>query len=131
MRFPTLIIAFALALSLSSPGTAWGADFEKGLAAWLKEDYATALQKWEPLAEQGHADAQFQLGNAYYLGQGVPQNYEEAAKWLRLAAEQGTAPLNSFWEVRIILDTALFKIISTPTCGSIFRRQAGMRRRLS
>ena len=27
----------------------------------------------------------------YTFGQGVPQNYTEAAKWYRLAAEQGNA----------------------------------------
>ena len=91
MKFPTLIIAFALALSLLSSGAAWSADFEKGWHAYDKGDYATALQEWKPLAEQGHARAQFALGNAYYLGRGVPQNHEEGVKWLRLAAEQGHA----------------------------------------
>ncbi|GAB7221611.1 hypothetical protein VoSk93_08230 [Vibrio owensii] len=42
-------------------------------------------------AEQGDADAQFNLGVIYYRGKGVPQNYQEAAKWLRKAAEQGDA----------------------------------------
>ena len=42
-------------------------------------------------AEQGDAWAQFNLGNAYYNGKGVPQDYKEAVKWFRLAAEQGNA----------------------------------------
>jgi len=42
-------------------------------------------------AEQGEADAQFSLGLSYDIGQGVPQNYSEAAKWYRRAAEQGHA----------------------------------------
>ena len=33
--------------------------------------------------------AQFNLGNAYYDGTGVPQNKTEAVKWFRLAAAQG------------------------------------------
>jgi len=44
-----------------------------------------------PLAEQGHAVAQFSLGVMYRKGQGVSQNYKTAAKWFRLAAEQGDA----------------------------------------
>jgi TPR repeat protein len=40
-------------------------------------------------AEQGNANAQYNLGNAYYLGQGVPQDYTQAAVWYRKAAEQG------------------------------------------
>jgi hypothetical protein len=42
-------------------------------------------------AEQGHAEAQSQLGWCYYSGQGVPQDYVEAVKWYRKAAEQGDA----------------------------------------
>ncbi len=42
-------------------------------------------------AEQGDAEAQFKLGVMYEEGEGVPQDDEEAVKWLRLAAEQGHA----------------------------------------
>ena len=40
-------------------------------------------------AEQGDVDAQFQLGVAYDLGRGLPENDPEAARWYRLAAERG------------------------------------------
>lgn len=40
-------------------------------------------------AKMGDSKAEFYLGNAYYKGKGVPQNYEKAAFWWRLAAEQG------------------------------------------
>ena len=43
------------------------------------------------LAEQGDADAQAKLGRMYTTGEGVPQDYVEAAKWWRKAAEQGDA----------------------------------------
>lgn len=33
--------------------------------------------------------AQHNLGNCYYKGDGVEQNYEEAVKWYRNAAKQG------------------------------------------
>ena len=35
--------------------------------------------------------AQFSLGQMYFYGNGVPQDYQEAAKWFRRAAEQGDA----------------------------------------
>ena len=57
-----------------------------------KRDYATALREFEPLAKQGHARAQTNLGWMYDKGLGVPQNYETAVKWYTLAAEQGYAP---------------------------------------
>ena len=39
-------------------------------------------------AEQGNADAQFELANFYSWGYGVPQDDEEAVRWYRMAAEQ-------------------------------------------
>ena len=40
------------------------------------------------LAERGHADTAFQLGIAY-VQKGVEEDYAEAVRWFRLAAEQG------------------------------------------
>jgi len=40
-------------------------------------------------AEAGDAEAQLNLGFRYHDGEGVPQDYAEALKWLRMAAEQG------------------------------------------
>ena len=42
-------------------------------------------------AEQGDAAAQFDLGDRYFNGEGVPQDYGEALRWYRLAADQGHA----------------------------------------
>lgn len=70
---------------------AFSADFKKGLDAYDKGDYVTALNEWRPLAEQGDAATQFYLGFIYGKGEGVVQDYQEAVKWYRLAAEQGHA----------------------------------------
>jgi TPR repeat protein len=50
-----------------------------------------ALAACRRLAEQGNAGAQRNLGFAYELGQGVPQDYGEAVKWFHKAAAQGLA----------------------------------------
>ena len=42
-------------------------------------------------ADQGYADAQFNLGKMYEHGQGVPQSAKAAAVWYRKAADQGDA----------------------------------------
>jgi hypothetical protein len=67
------------------------ADYQKGLDAYNAGDYATAMKEWRPLAEQGNADAQYNLGFMYSNGNGVPQDDVEAMKWYRLAADQGYA----------------------------------------
>ena len=40
-------------------------------------------------AEQGDAEAQYNLGLIYRTGEGVPQDDAEAVHWYRLAADQG------------------------------------------
>ena len=73
--------------------------WDKGNAAYEKGDYATALRKWQPLAEQGDAKAQHLLGHIYEQSVGrlrhkelnVPQDYNMAVQWFRRAAEQGHA----------------------------------------
>lgn len=80
------LMAVLLAMVPSGPA---GADFEAGLAAFYRFDYSTALKEWRPLAEAGDPDAQYQLGIMYYRGEGVMQDYREAAAWYQGAAEQG------------------------------------------
>jgi TPR repeat protein len=40
-------------------------------------------------AEQGHGEAQHNLGTSYYYGNGVKKNHREAKKWLQKAERQG------------------------------------------
>ncbi len=83
----TLATAFHCLL-LATPA---GAHFYEGLAAYKRGDYATALRAWRPLAEQGFAPVQYNLGLMYENGRGVPQDDAEARRWYWKAAEQGHA----------------------------------------
>ena len=80
------LLALAI-MALAVPAIA--GPFEDGFAAADSGDYATAMRMWRPLADQGVADAQFNLGFMYANGEGVPQDDAEAVKWYRKAAEQG------------------------------------------
>jgi len=66
-----------------------GTDFEVGVEAWGRGDYDTALQEFRPLAEQGHAQAQVNLGIMSSQGRGVPKDYVQAHRWHTLAASRG------------------------------------------
>jgi uncharacterized protein len=83
------IIYLTIVIALGTTGTSWGADYQKGVAAYISGDYVTALREWSPLAQLGDARAQFQVGALYDSGEGVPQNYKIAMKWFTHAAEQG------------------------------------------
>ncbi len=61
------------------------------ITAISKQDYTTALKLLRPLADQGDADAQSNLGHMYAHGQGVTNDDAEAVKWYRKAADQGNA----------------------------------------
>jgi hypothetical protein len=86
-----LSLVFAVLWLALSPESADAQDFEKGLAAARAGDFAAAVSEWRPLAEDGHIEAQFNLGAVYEAGQGVPEDPAEAAGWYALAAGQGHA----------------------------------------
>ncbi len=87
MRWARLVLAVVVVLVAAPACT----DYEAGVEAYQRGDYATALTKFRPLAQQGDARAQYKLGLIYSKGQGVPQDYAEALYWYRQAAEQGDA----------------------------------------
>jgi uncharacterized protein len=91
MRKLTAILCLTVAVLFGSAGLSWSADFEKGVTAADKGDYATALREFRTLAEHGHARAQTLLGMMYNEGIGIPQDQKTAVKWYRLAAEHGHA----------------------------------------
>ena len=84
-------VLLALSLCCTLAPQAGAAGFDEAAAAYLKNDYATALRVLQPLATQGDASAQSFLGMLYDTGQGVPQDYKEAVRLFRLAADQGNA----------------------------------------
>ena len=55
----------AIAVSTVMIGVVFAGPLEDGDTAYQRGDYATALQLWRPLAEQGNADAQLNLGVMY------------------------------------------------------------------
>jgi TPR repeat protein len=86
LQFPV-----ALGLSLVCFVVPVWADYQAGMDANNRGDYATALREWRPLAEQGDARAQCSLGLLYENGDGVPRDYAKARQWYEKAAAQGEA----------------------------------------
>ena len=64
-------------------------NYQDGKRAYLQGDYATALEKFEPLAESGHVESQYYLGVIYEQGRGVAKDRKAAIKWYLKAAEHG------------------------------------------
>ena len=83
-----LQLLLVLGLLLGTQAIVKADQLDEGEAAYNAGNYQKALEIFKPLAEQGDARAQYNLGVVYDEGEGVPQDYTEAIKWYRLAAEQ-------------------------------------------
>jgi hypothetical protein len=81
-----LALPLIAATTLTAPAHA---DVKDGVDAWQAGDYQGAVAQWRPAALAGDADAQFNLGQAYKLGRGVPTDLAQAEAWYRRAAKQG------------------------------------------
>ena len=65
--------------------------FVSGLNAIDRTHYASAYRSFKPLADNGVAEAQNNLGFLFQNGFGVRRNYNTAIKWYQSAADQGLA----------------------------------------
>jgi len=65
-----------------------GEQLRLGLNGVAAND-AEAVQRYRSAAEDGHAGAQFRLGDLYATGRGVEKDELEAVMWFRKAAELG------------------------------------------
>jgi TPR repeat protein len=92
----TLRTLVALVLLLSFVALASAGPSEDADAAIKRRDYSTAVRLIRPLAEQGDATAQYNLGAFYDNGLGVPQDKVSAYMWLNLSAAQGRAGAAAF-----------------------------------
>jgi TPR repeat protein len=54
-------------------------------------DSSKAFRLLGPIAQAGYPPAQYSLGVLYETGEGISQNYDEAAKWYKRCADQGNA----------------------------------------
>ena len=77
--------AAAVAASAAAPA----GPVQAGANAWSQGRWAGAVALWQGPAARGDADAQFDLGQAYKLGRGVPQDLVKAEALFAKAAAQG------------------------------------------
>jgi cell division septation protein DedD len=85
-----IVAAAAVTAAMTATSSA-SADVRAGIEAWRAGNYEAAVREWRPLAEAGEPDAQFNMGQAYKLGRGVPLDVTQAQTWYERAARQGHA----------------------------------------
>ena len=80
------LVASIIGLFAAAPAVA---DVKAGVDAWSRGDYRKAVEIWRIDANAGDADAEFNMGQAYRLGRGVPVDLPMAEGWFRKAALLG------------------------------------------
>ena len=73
----------------------------------MKQDYTQAVGWYRKAAEQGHADAQRNMGIMFDLGHGVKEDYAQAFEWYNKAAEQGHSGARLILGLKRCCDVAL------------------------
>ena len=145
-----LLSSSAFAETTTKPDT-----FAQGWEAYQSGNFSSAMQFWMPLAEQGDANAQLNVGLMYDAGQGVSVDHARAAEWYRKSAESGLAAaqynlgllyrdgegveqnqqLSSDWlgraadqglqAARAMLDTGLHSVNEKPAGATLLNRLEG------
>lgn len=82
------LIGCGLMALVASPAFA---GVKEGVDAYIAGDYGKAIAEWRAPAQAGDPDAEFNLGQAYNLGHGVPVDKTVAMDWFRKAAASGHA----------------------------------------
>lgn len=83
----TLVSFIAATFLLAT--SAYGQDCKEGQAAFAAGNYAKAMTVLQPLVAKGDACAQYQLGEMYMQGKGVPEDKAKALELFKKAAAQG------------------------------------------
>lgn len=94
LRYFAMVVLFgATILAYGSDLSAFTPEQNSALAlmAHASKGDTNALQQLKREADGGNETAQNSLGVMYAYGQGVPQDYAQAAQWYRKAANQGLA----------------------------------------
>jgi len=97
MRKLATILGLILAVLLGSMRISESGDFEKGVAAYKRGDYTIALRELKPIAEQGDAEAQYQLGKVLMKGLSecdaagdekcIVRNALDAVMWFKIVGQ--------------------------------------------
>ena len=82
---------FLFCVVLAAPAVSFAGPLEDGHDAFDAQRYDEAYRLWQPLAEQGDSDAQYNLGLLYMNGLGVEKNERTALMWFTRAGQQGLA----------------------------------------
>lgn len=88
MNASTSVLSISLFMFLLLPRETKTQDWVVGEIAYRYGNFATALQRWEPLANFGDPRSQYGMGLILWRGRGVPKDVSKAKVWFEKAASK-------------------------------------------
>lgn len=76
-----------------------GHQYSQGEYGNNGQDLEKSLIWYTLAAQQGHADAQYTVGQSYHYGAGIAVDYEKAADWYLRAIAQGSVDAKRHYEI--------------------------------
>ena len=67
MKTKKLTFLLSLTFLFLFSGSVFADDFQDAVDAYKRKDYKTAYKLWLPIAEEGNAEVQYNLGLIYHL----------------------------------------------------------------
>lgn len=89
IKFTARLSAASGGVLLALAAAPAAADVKSGVDAWSQGDFSRAVSEWQLPAQNGDADALFNLAQAYRLGRGVPEDIRRARELYAEAAQKG------------------------------------------
>jgi len=80
------------------------ASVKDGVEAWDRGDWTAAVGEWRGPAQAGDPDAMFNMGQAYRLGRGVPQDRQKALEYYARAASLGHVRASDTYGILLFQD---------------------------
>ncbi len=91
-RLIFLMMSGAALLSFNTTALSSETEFDAGWELYQQGKFTRAIKVWEPLAEKGHAEAQFNLSIMHEQGRGVDADEVKAKYWSDKAVKSGYPP---------------------------------------
>ncbi|QBN19915.1 tetratricopeptide repeat protein [Flavobacterium nackdongense] len=66
-------------------------EYTEGYNAFKEKNYTEAIKLWNQAAAKGNSKAMYQIGAAYYYGDGVPKDYVKSTEWYQKSAVKGNS----------------------------------------
>jgi len=99
MKYNNLVRVLVFGLILGMSMLSHAKNYNDGFVAAEAGKYNDAISIWKPLAEKGHAIAQFNMALLYHSGQGVKLDENKAVHLYHQAAENGYHKAQEFLAV--------------------------------